>query len=104
MIEKVLFGKIGLALSEVENMRISQVLNAINGYYEKEADIVKSLRRLIWGPVRWATWRLVNISGRILKPEISCPEKMIPFEWDKIEKPKKDEVEILIKAFPDKWP
>ena len=81
-------------------MTITQVINAISGYYEKETDLIKALRVLIWTPMRWSTWRIVNLWTK--KP-ISRPEALVRFEWDKVEVPTEDKIEELKHQFPDRF-
>jgi hypothetical protein len=84
-------------------MTVMQVLNAMDGYYEKESDLAKALRVLIWSPVRWLAWRLVNMSGKVMKQPIDRPELMIHFDWDVVSTPKAEDVENLNNIFPDKF-
>lgn len=78
-----------------------QVLNAMEGYYEKEADLAKALRVLIWSPLRWSTWVISNMWR---KRPVSKPEQLIRFDWDTVSTPKPEEIENLKDKFPEKWP
>lgn len=84
-------------------MKVTQVLNAIDGYSEKELEFIKAVRIIIWSPIRWLAWRLVNMSGKVLKSPINSPEQMIKFEWDKPQKISEEKKESIINSFPDKF-
>lgn len=100
IIEKVLYQFI--APSEVDNMTISQILNAINGYYENKEQQSKLDSIRYWEGVRWQTWVLFNVQvGK--KNKISRPEKLIKFEWDKKSRITEEERERL-RQINDKFP
>ena len=81
-------------------MTVMQVLNAMEGYYEKEADLAKVFRVLIWSPVRWSTWVISNMWRK--KP-VSRPDQLIKFDWDTVSTPKAEEIESLLDKFPDRF-
>lgn len=89
-------------LDTVDRMTITQVINAFNGYYEKESERSKALKIIGWETTRWQTWMLVNIQLK-KKDRIKDPSKLLRLEWDEKDKPlTKEEKEILNNRFGEK--
>lgn len=81
-------------------MRISQILNAVSGYNDREKERVKADQIIAWETTRWQTWVLWNLNVT-KKGRLNDPKKLIKFEWDK-----KDETKIdwdkINSLFPDR--
>jgi hypothetical protein len=84
-------------------MTITQVLNAFNGYHDRESERNKALKIIGWETTRWETWKLLNMQGKTLKHDITDPRKLIRFDWeDKGEQMTEEEFKQLADKFPDK--
>lgn len=83
-------------------MTFFQVLNAFNGYLERESERTKVLKILTWESTRWMTWKLWNI-GVDKKYRVKDPSKLLKFDWE--DQPKQltpEEQKQIVDFFPDK--
>jgi hypothetical protein len=86
----------------VDRMTIVQVLNAFNGYHERESERNKALKIISWETTRWMTLKLINMSGKTLKHDIKDPKQLITFDWeDKGEQMTEEQFKELADKFPD---
>jgi len=91
-----------LPIDTVERMTITQVLNAFNGYYDREKERAKVVQIVGWETIRWQTFILWNLQVT-KKSRINDPKKLIKFEWDsKPEQITKEQWDEINKKFPDK--
>ena len=81
-------------------MTISQVINAYNGYFERESERSKAQKIVGWETTRWQTMILYNIQAD-KKHKITDPRKMITFEWEEKDEVTKEQFETLANRFPD---
>jgi hypothetical protein len=82
-------------------MTLVQVVNAYNGYYERENERTKALQIITWETTRWHAWVLFNIYVD-KKYRIKDIRKLLSLDWDaKIEPPTMEEMEKINKMFPD---
>lgn len=91
-IEKVLFGGVGLL--GWEDLTVTQVLNAYNGYFDKENKRLE----LEWETTRWLAWIEWNLHVT-KKNRLKDPRKLIKFAWDT--KQEKPDMDAINKLFPD---
>ena len=91
-----------MPIDTVERMTITQVLNAFNGYYDREKERAKVVQIVGWETIRWQTFILWNLQVT-KKSRINDPKKLIKFEWDsKPEQITKEQWDEINKKFPDK--
>jgi hypothetical protein len=86
-----------------EDLTVSQVINAYNGFYEKELERAKCEKIITWETTRWQTWVLWNLQVT-KKYKISDPKKLIKFDWDN--KPESIDPKVfeeINNRFPDKF-
>ena len=83
-------------------MTLSQVVDAINGYRDRQSEESKSNKIIAWETTRWSTWTLLNIQLK-KKDRINDPRKLIKFDWDtEIDKLTPEQKEELNNRFGDK--
>lgn len=84
-------------------MTIGQVLNAYNGYQERELERTRASKIIAWETTRWQTWILYNLNVR-KKDRLSSPKRLLKLEWDeKAEKPDPEKMKMINDKFPDKF-
>jgi len=79
-----------------------QVLNAFNGYQERESERSKALQIVTWEAIRWQTWIMWNLQVT-KKGKLNDPRRLIKFDWDKKqENITTEQWNEINKRFPDK--
>lgn len=83
-------------------MTLAQVINAIDGYNDRERDRAKVAQMLQWESTRWQTFVLWNLHAD-KKHKIDDVRKLMVFDWeDKPEPPTAEEWEKINSKHPDK--
>ena len=56
-------------------MTMAQIINAFNGYYDRESERTKATNIIMWESIRWQTFILFNL-GVTKKGRLSSPKKI----------------------------
>ena len=80
---------------------MGQVIDAIDGFVDKERERTKVMQILQWETTRWQTWVMFNLWAD-KKHKINDPSKLMKFDWeDESKAPTKEEWDQIVNIFPD---